>query len=124
MDKLKKLAFELMGDQHFDSLAVSVIDFKSNSFESFELSADIFSTNPYLYFDLASITKPLTNSAVRLKDPELFDEKMMLLLNHKAGLPMGGLLSKKSWREEEGGMPLGRKLGGRTLFSPNSRKKP
>jgi hypothetical protein len=24
---------------------------------------------------------------------------MMLLLNHKAGLPMGGLLSKKGWRE-------------------------
>lgn len=100
MEKLKNLAFELMGNQHFDSIAVSVIDFKSKSFESFEISADVFSTTPYLYFDLASVTKTLTNSAVRLKYPELFDEKMMLLLNHKAGLPMGGLLSKKTWREE------------------------
>ncbi|MFA6238963.1 MAG: serine hydrolase domain-containing protein [Bacteriovorax sp.] len=100
MEKLKNLAFELMGDQHFDSIAVSVIDFKSKRFDSFEIQADIFSTEPYLYFDLASVTKPLTNSAVRLKYPELFDEKMMLLLNHQAGLPMGGLLSKKSWREE------------------------
>lgn len=100
MEKLKNLAFELMGNQHFDSLAVGVIDFKSKSFESFEISADVFSTKPYLYFDLASLTKPLTNSAIRLKYPELFDEQMMLLLNHKAGLPMGGLLSKKSWREE------------------------
>lgn len=100
MEKLKNLAFELMGNQHFDSLAVSVIDFKSKSFEAFEISADVFSTSPYLYFDLASLTKPLTNSAVRLKYPELFDEKMMLLLNHKAGLPVGGLLSKKTWREE------------------------
>lgn len=100
MEKIKNLAFELMGNQHFDSIAVSVIDFKSKSFESFEISADVFSTTPYLYFDLASVTKTLTNSAVRLKYPELFDEKMMLLLNHKAGLPMGGLLSKKTWREE------------------------
>ena len=89
-----------MGNQHFDSIAVGVIDFKNKSFESFEIQADIFSTKPYLYFDLASVTKPLTNSAVRLKHPELFDEKAMLLLNHKAGLPVGGLLSKKTWREE------------------------
>ncbi|MGZ3787695.1 MAG: serine hydrolase domain-containing protein [Bacteriovorax sp.] len=100
MEKLKNLAFELMGNQHFDSIAVGVIDFKNKSFESFEISADVFSTRPYLYFDLASLTKALTNSVVRLKRPELFDEKMMLLLNHKAGLPMGGLLSKKTWREE------------------------
>lgn len=100
MEKLKNLAFDLMVNQHFDSLAFSVIDFKSKSFESFEISAGILSTKPYLYFDLASLTKPLTNSAVRLKHPELFDEKMMLLLNHKAGLPVGGLLSKKTWREE------------------------
>lgn len=100
MEKLKNLAFELMGNQHFDSIAVGVIDFKSKTFESFEMQADVFSTKPYLYFDLASLTKPLTNSAVFLKTPELFDEKMMLLLNHKAGLPMGGLLSKKTWREE------------------------
>jgi CubicO group peptidase (beta-lactamase class C family) len=55
---------------------------------------------PYLYFDLASLTKPLTNSAVFLKSPSLFDDKMMLLLNHKAGLPVGGLLSKKTWATE------------------------
>lgn len=100
MEKLKNLAFELMGKQHFDSIAVSVIDFKTKSFESFEISADVFSTKPYLYFDLASLTKPLTNSAVRLKRPDIFDEKMMLLLNHKAGLPVGGLLSKKTWKDE------------------------
>lgn len=89
-----------MADQHFDSIAVGVIDFKTKRFETFEMQAGIFSTIPYLYFDLASVTKVLTNSAIRLKHPELFDEKMMLLLNHKAGLPMGGLLSKKKWREE------------------------
>lgn len=100
MEKLKKLSVELMANQHFDTLAVAVIDFKNKSFESFEMQAGIFSTKPYLYYDLASVTKPLTLSSVRLKRPELFDEKIMLLLNHKAGLPMGGLLSKKKWREE------------------------
>lgn len=100
MDELKNLAFHLLGNQHFDSLAVGVIDFSSKTFESFELSAGVFSSKPYLYFDLASLTKPLTNSAIRLKYPELFEEKMMLLLNHRAGLPDGGLLSKKTWREE------------------------
>jgi CubicO group peptidase (beta-lactamase class C family) len=100
MEKIKNLALELISRQHFDSIAVGVIDFKTNTHKSFEISADVVSTKPYLYFDLASVTKPLTNSAVRLKYPELFDEKMMLLLNHQAGLPVGGLLSKKSWREE------------------------
>lgn len=89
-----------MADQHFDSIAVGVIDFKTKRYETFEMQAGIFSSEPYLYFDLASVTKVLTNSVIRLKYPELFDEKMMLLLNHKAGLPMGGLVSKKKWREE------------------------
>ena len=35
-----------------------------------------------------------------MKKPELFDETTTLLLNHSAGLPSGGLLSKRSWREE------------------------
>ncbi len=100
MEELKKLAYKLIRNQHFDSLAIGVIDFNLKCYESFEISAGLFSTKPYLYFDLASLTKPLTNSAVRLKYPELFDEKMMLLLNHKAGLPTGGLLSQKKWREE------------------------
>lgn len=101
MEKIENLALELLNGQHFDSLAVGVIDFKTHQFESFEISAtNVISSKPYLYFDLASMTKPLTNSAVRLKRPELFDEKTMLLLNHQGGLPSGGLLSKKSWRQE------------------------
>ncbi len=100
MDEIKKLAKQLMDNQHFDTLAVGVIDFKTKKYESFELSAEVFSPKPYLYFDLASLTKPLTNSAICLKYPELFDPNIMLLLNHKAGLPVGGLLSKKTWKEE------------------------
>ena len=94
------LGLDLLSQQHFDTLATAVIDFKTNTFESFEVSAtNVVSPKPYLYYDLASLTKALTNSAVRLKNPELFDEKNMLLLNHVAGLPSGGLLSKNDWRE-------------------------
>ncbi len=101
MEALKQLGLNLLDNQHFDSLAVGVVDFKNKTFECFEVAAtNVVSSEPYLYFDLASLTKPLTNSAVRLKEPSLFDEKTMLLLNHVAGLPSGGLLSKKTWREE------------------------
>ncbi len=99
-NEILNIGLDLLGQQHFDTLAVGVIDFKNNSFESFEISAtNVVSPKPYLYYDLASLTKALTNSAVRLKHPELFDEKNMLLLNHIAGLPSGGLLSKNDWKE-------------------------
>jgi CubicO group peptidase (beta-lactamase class C family) len=97
---LKDICLKELSDQHFDSLAVGAIDFTSQKFETIEISGtNIISTNPYLYFDLASLTKALTNSVVYLKDSQLFDNEMKLLLNHKAGLPMGGRLSKKGWRE-------------------------
>lgn len=100
-NELVDLALSLMSEQHFDSLAFGVIDFNEKKFESFELSAtNVISSKPYLFFDLASLTKVLTNSAVKLKNPEVFDEKSDLLLNHIAGLPSGGLLSKHKWREE------------------------
>lgn len=100
MENLKKQAVELLANQHFDCLAVGIIDFKNKKFESFEIADyDLVSEKPYLYFDLASITKTLTNAAVHLKQPELFDTNAKLLLNHKAGLPMGGRLSNYNWRE-------------------------
>lgn len=99
-NEILNLGLDLLSEQHFDTLAVGVIDFKNNSFESFEISAtSVVSPKPYLYYDLASLTKALTNSAARLKHSVFFDEKSMLLLNHTAGLPSGGLLSKSDWRE-------------------------
>lgn len=100
MEKLKVLALQELSKQHFDCLALGVIDFKNKKYETFEISNDYeFTEVPYLYFDLASITKTLTNAAVHLKQPELFDSNTKLLLNHKAGLPMGGRLSKYDWRK-------------------------
>lgn len=92
-------AHQLMSEQDFDSIAVAAIDFKKNQFLCFEFQNGVRHLEPFLYFDLASLTKALTNSAIRLKQPELFDPKMDLLLNHQAGLPLGGRLSKKAWKE-------------------------
>ncbi|MBC7429541.1 MAG: serine hydrolase [Bacteriovorax sp.] len=98
--ELIDLGLDLLRQQHFDSLAVGIIDFKNGLYETYEISAgNVVSPRPYLYFDLASLTKALTNSAVKLKLPELFDDNANLLLNHMAGLPSGGLLSNKGWKE-------------------------
>ncbi len=99
IDKIQNKIHELMTNQHFDSIAFSMIDFSKNTYTALEYSKGEFSTAPYLFFDLASLTKPLTNSVIRLKYPELFDQKMDLLLNHRAGLPLGGRLSLKDWQE-------------------------
>lgn len=99
IEKIKNKIPELMQNQNFDSVAYALIDFSKNTFDSVEYVEGEFSHEPYLFFDLASLTKPLTNSAVRLKHPELFDAKTDLLLNHRAGLPLGGRLSKKGWED-------------------------
>jgi hypothetical protein len=93
-------SLRLLKKQHFDTMAVAVVDFNNRNFKSFEITNhSLISERPYLYFDLASITKTLTNSVIFLKHTELFDQNMQLLLNHRAGLPMGGRLSKDNWRE-------------------------
>ncbi|MBF0362659.1 MAG: serine hydrolase [Oligoflexia bacterium] len=102
LQKLKKLIVDLMKIQHFDSIAVGVLDFSSKKFQSIQFPE----IKDCLIFDLASITKALTNGVVAIKYPKLFahDERdfdnLKLLLNHRAGLPRGGRLSKSSWRQD------------------------
>ena len=100
MDELSQIALKLMNKQHFDCLAVGVIDFKNLSFKSFEIQNQKISSDPQLYFDLASLTKFLTVSTAYLIDSNLFDKEMMLLLNHSAGFPAYGRLSKDNWHHQ------------------------
>ncbi|MBL7665779.1 MAG: serine hydrolase [Bacteriovoracaceae bacterium] len=110
MEALKKTAFKLLVDQNFDSLAVGVIDFSKKSFESFEMKKyPEFveeSLTPHMYFDLASVTKPLTLALSYFLHQDKFDDEMKLLLNHQAGLPDWGLLSKKNWKDEVSCYPI------------------
>ncbi len=93
---LKKYIQQELRGQHFDSCAVAVIDFANGYF----ISEDVNPKQQILYYDLASLTKPLTLAATYLKSPKLFNEQLLLLLNHRAGLPKGGRLSLDNWREQ------------------------
>jgi hypothetical protein len=110
MEKYKKIIQALMPFENFDAFAFGIVDFKEMKFSAFE--ADYFGEelqfrdHSSLYFDLASLTKPLTNSLSFFLAPEKFDEKMKLCLNHRGGLPAWGLLAKDNWKEQILGYPI------------------
>src|SRR5690606_4571705 len=104
MEKIKTIIQTLLPFAPFDAIGVGVIDFKKNKFDALEAntfeSVVKFSPEPYLYFDLASLTKPLTNSLSYFLRPDLFDQNFLLLLNHRAGLPAWGQLPNPGWKEQ------------------------
>lgn len=104
MQKILQIAKTLMPHEVFDALGIGVIDFKKNHFEVIELNhfeEEVkVKTEPTLYFDLASLTKPLTNSLSYFLQPDAFDAFTLLCLSHRAGLPAWGLLPHKGWKEQ------------------------
>jgi len=121
---LNQRAGELLPHMNFDSLAVASINFKDESYVSFETSPLLelannsstkkFSNPATLLFDLASLTKALTNSLLRVARPDYFNPEMDLLLNHRAGLPSWGRLSKDTWSSQIESYPL---CSSATLYS-------
>jgi CubicO group peptidase (beta-lactamase class C family) len=101
MDNIKLSAAEFLIDSHSDAVAVGIIDFSDHTFNSFELlDGDIRRPGKDgIYFDLASLTKPLTNSFVHIAE-NIKDKNLELLLNHRAGIPSWGLLSTSNWKEQ------------------------
>jgi CubicO group peptidase (beta-lactamase class C family) len=88
-------------NQNFDCLAFAVIDFQSNKFLDFEIADNgEISERPFLYFDLASLTKPLSMGASYLYNPALFNYSDLLLLEHRSGLPAWGRLGHQDWKEQ------------------------
>lgn len=104
MDKIKELISFHLPFGPMDGLGVGVIDFKKNSFELVEASLHqgevYFHEKSFLWFDLASLTKPLTNSLSYFLRPDFFTAKMLLALNHRGGLPSWGRLGKHDWKEQ------------------------
>ncbi|WP_419172954.1 serine hydrolase [Halobacteriovorax sp.] len=88
------------GSYNFNCLALAHIDFKKKSYESYSLYDNPFLKGQKVYFDLASLTKPLTLGFSYLRSPELFNDDMKLLLNHRGGLKAWGRLSRDSWRKQ------------------------
>jgi CubicO group peptidase (beta-lactamase class C family) len=106
VQELKDIIFKEMVDQHFDCIAVGVVDFDKSSFESFEYKEKEGFLETESYFDLASLTKPLTLASSWLLTPEIFTEEMIWLLNHRASLPAWGLLDRATWREQIQSYPV------------------
>lgn len=104
MDKLQELMSQHLPSGPMDALAVGVLDFTKKSFHTVEASfyegEVYFHDVPFLWFDLASLTKPLTNSLSYFLKPEAFTPEMILCLNHRGGLPSWGRLSRTNWREQ------------------------
>lgn len=103
MNEIIQFSKTLLPHQQFDALAVGIIDFKTKQFECVEITNFEDHLNvtkdPVLFFDLASVTKPLTNSLSYFLDPKNFTAEMILCLNHRGGLPAWGLLPHTGWEE-------------------------
>ncbi|HXH31206.1 MAG TPA: serine hydrolase [Bacteriovoracaceae bacterium] len=81
----------------FDAVAVGVIDFNGLSFQTLE--RDKSRSGSCYYYDLASMTKVLTNSLSYFLSPDSFTREMLLCLSHRGGLPAWGLLQQRGWEE-------------------------
>ncbi len=71
-------------------VSIAVIDFNTSTFKTahFVNKKRLPQANKTdFYYDLASLTKPLTLASSFLATPETFSEEEMLLLNHKGSLP-------------------------------------
>lgn len=102
MEELRPVLKLLMPHTPCDAVAVGVIDFasgKSQVIQATQTQGEVSFGEQEYFFDLASLTKPLTNSLAYFLQPEAFDEKLLLCLNHRAGLPAWGLLPRAGWEE-------------------------
>ena len=108
IEELQNTVREQMKNQHFDAVAVGIIDFDKFEFEKVEWHEDRFIDSRYerYFYDLASLTKPLTLASTYLLDPSLFTKEMNLLLNHRAGITSGGRISVNNWREYINGFKI------------------
>ena len=101
LNQLSCKSLQMIKNAPFDCLTLGIIDFKKNTFQHFEIENKTnLRLHGHLWFDLASLSKPLNLSAVYYKSPQQFDESMLMLLEHRGGLPSWGLLSSKSYREQ------------------------
>lgn len=95
----KNLILNSWERQDFDHLALAYFDLLENKSAFLEVHEGEVKEIPHFYFDLASLTKPLTLGALHLKKPEAFSPEHILLLEHRGGLPSWAILGRKSWRE-------------------------
>ncbi len=96
--ELKQTLHSGLESARFNCAAISLIDFKQQKFSTYQI-INGHESELSAWFDLASLTKPLTLAGAWLARPEIFNDEMILLLEHRAGLPFWGRLSHAGWRE-------------------------
>lgn len=103
MNEIVDLSKKFISEQKdLDAIAIGIIDFNKMTYKAFEfdqLSADFIVDKPRIYFDLASLSKPLINGIGYLDKQSEISEEMELVLNHRGGLPAWGLLPKHGWED-------------------------
>jgi hypothetical protein len=102
MNKTLTLAQNFLVKSNSDAVSIGIIDFNKGEYQSAELlknEPNFIVDAPYIYYDLASLTKPLTNGIAYLERRSEMTHDLELLLNHRAGLVAWGLLPKDGWRE-------------------------
>ncbi|MEC7275625.1 MAG: serine hydrolase [Bdellovibrionota bacterium] len=85
--------------QDFDHLGLAFFNLKKGECQTIEFHEGSEEKLDFFYYDLASLTKPLTMGALWAKEPSLFDESLNLLLEHRGSLPRWAILGRKSWRQ-------------------------
>lgn len=86
-------------------VSIAVIDFTTNQYRTihFQNKKRIKTPSVKWFYDLASLTKPLTMASTYFAAPELFSNEEVLLLNHKGGLPPTFVVDeapKDSWKQK------------------------
>lgn len=102
IEKIKEHAFEFLVNSSADAVAVAIVDFSNSSYECYQWETDtseISGDDCDIYFDYASLTKPLIN-AFNYIAFDVKDHKLSLLVNHRAGIPAWGILQKDNWKEQ------------------------
>lgn len=99
MDSISK---EYLLTHDIDAVGVAIIDFELRDYTSrtYEKKFGKIISNPNVYFDLASLTKVLTNSVIYLKYQSKMSSIDRCLIEHRAGLPAWGMLSRTTWKNE------------------------
>lgn len=97
VDEARGVILDSWDKQDFNHLALTFFDLKSFHSSSLEIHDGIEGSIANFYFDLASVTKVLGMGSLYAKTPELFDDDMKLLLEHRGGLPRWAILGTKGW---------------------------
>ncbi len=85
---------------------MAAFSLKDQSYDLYEFHQGEERHIPHFYFDLASLTKPLTLGALALKNPERFTDEKLLMLEHRAGIPAWAILGRSDWQDTVHKFPI------------------